>query len=59
MLRPADVKNWEVDVQCADGVYRMARPLPGFLKQRVLDAWEVFRGRALAVKTYDGSETGD
>jgi hypothetical protein len=45
-------------VQCKDGVYRPARPVPTFFKLRLRDALEVLRGRAVAVYLYDGSETG-
>jgi hypothetical protein len=46
-------------VACRDGCYRLSRPLPGFFKQRIHDAWAVFLGRAEALRTYDGSETED
>lgn len=48
----------ETAVQCKDGVYRPARPLPTFFDLRLRDALEVLRGRAVAVYLYDGSETG-
>jgi hypothetical protein len=56
MLDPLDVKNWSAYVQCRDGRYRPARPLPTFFKERLRDALAVLRGEALAVYFYDGHE---
>jgi hypothetical protein len=48
----------ETAVQCKDGAYRPARPLPTFFNLRFRDALAVLRGQAVAVYLYDGSETG-
>ena len=58
MITAKEFADWP-EVRCADGQYRIGRPLPTFLSTRIRDAWEVLCGRAEAVKTYDGSEIED